>query len=283
MRNALIHTAVCLLIAGSFAIAPGAIAAPPGGVTSHKCTSAVSAAKLQEKIDAASEGDVIEVSGDCLGFNYTIATDKLTLRGVDGATITGDGLAPAITVAADRVVIADWAAIDGATNVGVSVGRSGSAEISNVGALTGSNGVLVTESAFANIVGSHLSDNTAASAALLVSLGGHARVQDTEVSGNNRRGIVIVNTGTAHIAGGTTINDNREEGIFILHGSLLLDGADNYLQGNATAALVGDRDINCFNYSRITVNQPFANPAGSEAFFECWLSLGQTTVFSPAP
>jgi hypothetical protein len=62
-----------------------AFAAPPSGPTTHKCTaSPVSAAKLQEVLDAADEGDEIEVTVDCVGFNYVITTHGLTLRGRDG-------------------------------------------------------------------------------------------------------------------------------------------------------------------------------------------------------
>ena len=84
-------------------LASSAFAAPPGSKV-HKCTpNQLSAAKLQVLINAADEGDVVEVEGDCVGFNYLITTDGLTLRGIGNARITGDGAAPAITITGHQV------------------------------------------------------------------------------------------------------------------------------------------------------------------------------------
>ena len=143
-------------------LASAAFAAPPGGPITHICTaSPLSAAKFQEKIDAANEGDVVEAEGDCVGFNYVITADSLTLRGIDGGTITGDGLAPAITIAgAHKVTIEGWAVIDGGAARGIRVLAGGSAVVRDILLITGRQGFVVTEASFVEMINSKFVDAT---------------------------------------------------------------------------------------------------------------------------
>ena len=71
-------------------LASSAFAAPPF----ISCNGA-GAEKLQAEIDAASEGDVLEVKGDCAGVNYVIATNGLTLGGharLEGSDVSGNNI-----------------------------------------------------------------------------------------------------------------------------------------------------------------------------------------------
>ena len=235
---------VALLFVGL--LASTAIAAPPSGPTTHKCTSPISAAKLQEAIDAAQEGDVIEVTGNCVGFNYLIATDDLTLRGVDGATITGDGLAPAISIIADRVAIEDWAGIDGGVANGIVVRASGSATVSNVSLIEGLEGIVVTQSAFAEV---NDSDIQADQDGVLVQFGGSVRLADNTISFNGRDGVLVVTSGTVEIADGNTINNNGRWGVLASSGQVGFTRGTSTVQSNATA------DLACRSYSRVHVIQ----------------------------
>ena len=78
MFKALFGSASIFVIAVFAMVASSAIADPP----LNKCVG------LQAAIDAASDGDVIKVKGDCVGTNYVIATNGLTLRGIANATLT---------------------------------------------------------------------------------------------------------------------------------------------------------------------------------------------------
>lgn len=226
--------------------ASSAMAAKPGGPTTHNCTSQISAAKLQEKIDAAAAGDVIEVSGDCAGFNYSIVTDDLTLRGVAGATITGDGLAPAVSIIADRVAIEDWAGIDGGVANGILVGASGSATVSNISLIEGLNGVVVTQSAFAEVEDSAIQADRDGIIALS---GGSVKIAATDISFNGRDGVLVVTSGTAEIAAGNTINNNGRFGVLASAAQVGFTRGTSTVQNNPAG------DLACRSYSRIHVNQ----------------------------
>lgn len=235
---------------------------------------------LQATIDAASDGDVINVKGHCNGHSYVIATNGLTLRGQGIAKITGDGTAPALTITGHQVTVENFNLIDGDGDNGIVVSANGSANILDIASIKGFRSVLVIESAYANIVDSSLSNNLIGDTALVVSLGGHARLESSDVSGNNRRGIFIGNGGSMQLGSDNTINGNGEEAIMILYGLLAMTGTNNIASGNATKFLPGDNDVNCFNFSRIFIVNLFTND-GTFNFGECRLSLGATTVFTP--
>lgn len=244
MLNALFGSVYIMVTSVFVMAASSAIAAPPAGSITHKCTSPVSAAKLQEKIDAASEGDVIEVTGDCIGFNYVIATDGLTFRGVDGATITGDGLAPAISIIADRVLVENWASIDGSASNGIVVRASGSATVSDIGMIAGNIGIIILQSAFAEVEGSTIQ---AGQDGVLVQFGGSVKLAGNTISFNGRDGVLVVTSGTAEIAAGNDISNNGRYGVIASSAQVGFTRGTSTVQNNTSA------DLACRSYSRIHV------------------------------
>jgi parallel beta-helix repeat protein len=244
MLNTLFGSLYGLVIAAVAMAASSALAAPPAGPITHKCTSPVSAAKLQEKIDAAQEGDVIEVTGDCVGFNYLIAINDLTFRGVDGATLTGDGLAPAISIIADRVSVENWAGIDGGASNGIVVRASGSATVSDIGMIEGNIGIIALQSAFAEVEGSTIQ---ASQDGVLVQFSGSVKLTDNTISFNGRDGVLVVTSGTAEIAAGNNISNNGRYGVIASSAQVGFTRGTSTVQNNTSA------DIACRSYSRIHV------------------------------
>lgn len=224
----------------------------------------------------------ITVTGAC-NESVSIFTDDVVLNGSGTASIVGDGSSAAIDIAADRIVIADWASVEGGASFGIRVGGSGSATISNVASIKGSRGVLVTESAFANIVDSSLSNNQTGSPGdgLFVQLGGNAALQGSSFSGNNARGILIVNTGSVSPMSDNSIDGNDSDGIRILHGALTIrsDGANNTVSGNGV--VTGLEDVRCFNFSRIFVGTSLANTGGTSVISNCIVATVGGPLFTP--
>lgn len=246
MFKALFGSTSVFVISVFAMVASSAMAAPPAGPITHKCTSPVSAAKLQEKIDAAHAGAVIEVSGDCIGFNYLIAIDDLTFRGIDGATITGDGLAPAISIIADRVLVENWAGIDGSASNGIVVRASGSATVIDIGMIAGNIGIIVLQSAFAEVEGSTIQ---AGQDGVLVQFGGSAKLAGNTISFNGRDGVLVVTSGTAEIAAGNDISNNGRYGVIASAAQVGFTRGSSTVQNNTSA------DLACRSYSRIHVLQ----------------------------
>lgn len=238
-------------------LASSAIAAPPGEPTSHKCTNPSTSAKLQDKFDAADEGDVVEVEGDCVGFNYLITTDGLTLRGIDGAEITGDGMAAAITIMSHQVTIEDWAVIDGGAEDGIFVRQGAAALLRNITLITGEDGILVAGAAFAEVNNSNVVG--AADDGIVAFQNGTVLIRDSDISNNGRFGVAAFSGGAVNINGGNTINNNDREGLFAaggqLHVAAFFGGRDNTVQNNdlGEVVILNRNDIGCSSFARLRV------------------------------
>jgi hypothetical protein len=236
-----------------------AMAAPPP--INHNCTNAVTSAKLQEKIDKAVEGDVIEVTGDCIGVDYVMARDRLTLRGIDGATITGTGASPAITVTHDETIIEGWDLIDGGINHGVVVRASGSALVRDILVISGVNGVQVIDSSFVEV------DNVAIQVTgdgIAAISNGSAVIRNTDISDNPDDGVVAAGGGQVSLAGGNTIENNGDFGIIVAAGQANIDGS-NTVQGNRI-------DLDCRQFSRVRVVQSITSSTDILRSSDCEVS-----------
>lgn len=237
---------------------------------------------LQDAIDDANEGDEIKVIGDCVG-NHVITTDGLIVSGQGGATITGTGDAPAITIAgADKVTLEGFAEINGNSDRGIVVRASGSAVVREISLITGSNGVFVTQSAFVEING--VDDIIADDHGIVADLNGSAEIVDSNISGNGRDGVHVAAGGAVNIAGGNTINNNGRHGIFSSGGQILFNGA-NTVQDH----LDPNWDIRCSAFSRMIVTQSITStserflPAGSGGVVQCfYFSFGEPVFVPPA-
>lgn len=273
MLKTILSSASVIVIPLFAMVASGAIAAPPGPLP-HKCSNPVQSAILQEVIDDADEGDVIEVEGDCVGFNYVIATDGLTLRGVDGATQTGDGLASAITVKADDVIIEDFDEIDGAASTGIFVTAAGSASIHDIGLVTGGDGISIIEGAYANIKNVLVSGT--ADDGIVLATNGTARIENTEILGVPDDGLLVISGGAVNFVGGNTIHFSGDKGLLASGGQLQISGA-NTIENNTGG------DIQCVGFSRIAVvdSVTSATHIGIISPSSCALALIGGPLFAP--
>lgn len=191
----------------------------------------------------------ITVVGDCTE-NLEIRQDDIVLNGSGSATLTGNGSSPAITITGNRVVIEDWAGIHGGTKTGILVGESGSATISNVDSITGSDGVMVTQSAFMRV---EYSDIQATDDGIVATQGGNAYVTHSDSSFNGGDGAVVVGGGSAEFGTGNTINSNGRDGIIFSGGNAYFSGGSSETQSNNTSSDPLGYDIVCVAYSRVLV------------------------------
>jgi nitrous oxidase accessory protein len=81
--------------------ASGSDASEPNGVSQKRPTIAVS---LQEQIDAAAPGDTVRIESG-IHAGPVVIRKPVTLIGVDGAEIRGDGIGNVVTIAADDVTL----------------------------------------------------------------------------------------------------------------------------------------------------------------------------------
>jgi hypothetical protein len=220
--------------------ASSALAGPPTGPRQVNCLDD----NLQEEIDESETNDVLEVTGDCDG-SVVIPIDGLTLRALAGATLTGDGANPAISITGNRVTVEDWALIDGDTADGIVVGASGSAQIQDISLVEGNDGIVVTNAASAEI--DNVLDIDATDDGIFATLNGVAIITNTNSSNNGGDGLVIGGGGAVHLAGGNTVNSNGRYGIFTSGGQLQISGS-NTVDGHGV-------DVWCTAFSRIIPRQ----------------------------
>lgn len=273
MFKVLLSSAAVIVILAFAMVASAAFAA--SGITNHNCTNAITSAHLQDKIDNAAEGDVIEVSGDCIGADYVIAGDSLTLRGVGGATITGTGAAAAITIAgADKVTLEGFAVVDGDANDGILVNAGGAAVVRDIPLITGEDGVVVSggflEVNNSNVVGADDDGILAVQNATLL-------IRDTDVSGNGDDGVIAASGSVVHFNGGNTVNNNGGDGLLVSIGNAQFNGT-NTVQDNS------DIDINCFGFSRILVFQSVTSSSRNSRARDCLVAqVSGTPLFVDHP
>lgn len=259
MFKVLLSSAAVIVIFVFAMVASAAFAAP--GITTHNCTNAITSAHLQDKIDNADEGDVIEVSGDCVGADYVIAGDSLTLRGVGGATITGTGAAAAITITHDHATVEGWALIDGGIDHGIVVRASGSALVHDISVIAGEDGIQVIQSASVEVSNVSIDANDDG---IFAASNGSALISDTDISGNPDDGVVAAGGGQVTLAGGNTINNNGDFGVIVAAGQAAFNGA-NTVEGNRV-------DLDCRQFARVFITQSIKSSSRDLSSRDCVVS-----------
>ena len=227
---------------------------------------------IQARIDEGIENRVIEVDGDCEQ-NVVVDVNGVTINGGDIATITGDGLTPAITITANEVAIEHWAEIDGGLEDGIVVHAGGSAVVRDINLITGEDGVVVTEAAFVEI--NHSNVFEADDQGIVASQSGGAKIIDTTTTFNTNDGVLAVSGGSVNIAGGNTINNNGRFGLFAAGSQYEIRGA-NTIQDNA------EFDIRCAAYSRVIVIDSITSTTQEDSTTSCVLfGLNGIPIFVP--
>lgn len=229
--------------------ASSVLADPPTGPRQIDCPD-----NLQEEIDESETNDVLEVTGDCIG-SIVVSIDGLTLRALAGATLTGDGVTPAISITGNRVTIEGWSLIDGITADGIVVGASGSAQVRNITLIKGNDGIVVTDAASVEI--DNVSDIDATDDGIFAVFNGVALITNTNSSDNGDDGVVVGAGGVIALNGGNTINNNSRYGIFASGGQVRIGGA-NTIQGNS------NYDVRCTGFTRILVTQTLSSSSSQE-------------------
>ena len=172
---------------------------------------------IQGALDAAEDGDVIEVKGACVE-NVTVRGFNITLRGLPGASITAaDDDKDVIAVRGIDARIEDWDLISGGRN-GISLSFSASATIARnkvVGAAD--HGIVVNRSAFATIDRNEVLDNVKVGIKIMKS--GSADLFNNTVSGTKERLTggsghgIMVNLGASADLEGNTSTGNAADGL----------------------------------------------------------------------
>lgn len=211
---------------------------------------------IQAELGKAQDGDVIEVSGPCTE-NIVIENNRITLRGVGGATLTGpDATESTVLVRGLNVRIEDFAApgfISGGSNV-VQVQRGASADIRNNVIENGvSSGVLVNQSAYARVMGNTVQNN--GTQGVTIRQSASADVLSNDILNNGLRGIQVSDAAEADIDDNDIIN-NGSDGIRVRRTShIRLSeepglGVPNRINGNS------GRGIRCQTNSTIRSATP---------------------------
>ncbi len=224
---------------------------------------------VQDAIDNANVGDHIVVVGNCTGTSLVVSTDQLTLLGQGSAKLTGDGVAPAITVTAAQVTIEGWNLIDGGADHGIVVRAAGSAFVHDIASIAGNDGIQSIESAYvdiSNVAGINVNDD-----AIFVASNGSALISGTNISDNPDDGVVAASGGVVILSGGNTIENNGDFGLIIAAGQAIFNGA-NTVQGNRV-------DVDCRSFARIIVFQSVTSSSGNAATSDCDLIEGFAPVF----
>jgi len=243
--------------------APTAVGGPPScGVSNTRNHKGYNS--LQAAVNAAKAGDTLEVKGTCIG--NTSVDKSITLSGVTNnafpgpPTLDGDEQGTVVTITAGTTTIRNMTITNGKTPDfgGGIAARSGSSLVLINSAVSGnsagSSGGIDSDGGTVTLIGSTVSNNTAAGATNCQGLGscaggiwnfgGTLTLIDSTVSGNTatRRGGGIVNQtptgGSAALltlSGTTSITDNHA-----ISNSAVNLGGGIWIRGGATVTATGD-------------------------------------------
>lgn len=210
--------------------------------------------KVQDELDDAEDGDVIEVSGTCVE-NITINKNRITLEGQPGATLTAavdEG--STITVQGLNTNISGFSSISGSgiTSV-INVQRGSSVEIQGNTIENGVGfGIIVNSSAYARILGNTIQNNDIAG--INVRQSASADILSNTVTGTRRQGI-IVSAGAEADIDDNVITNNGGDGIRVRRTShIRLSGKPGFGQANLIEGNL--RAVRCLSNSSIFSDKP---------------------------
>ena len=242
---------------------------------------------IQEALDDAVGGDVIEVQGPCIE-NVTVRGFNITLRGLTGASITAaDATKDVIRVRGIDIKIEDFDLVTGGIiggENGISVLRASSAVITNNNVDGAANhGIVANRSSFAKIEDNIVTDS--GKIGIKVMKSGSADIIGNDVSGTKGafgHGIHINLGGSADLEGNTS-SDNGGDGLRVQNTSAVrLRITANVFKNN------GGFGIKCRTNSSVDVSvaQTFgtilggdANTAGDTAKFSGCITSGAADPF----
>lgn len=282
MLKAIFGSASFFVIAVFAMAASSAIADPPGEVNVN-CNSPGGSAALQEAIDSAVIGLVINVQGTCTG-NYVVTTDDVELQAKPNAElVAADGGTQVVTVEADDVVIEGFSSIrgGGAGNIFVHNGssaivRDNVIENSNTG-----NGVSTTESSHVDVTGNTIQNNSRHGVSAF--LGGTATLVDNVITGNGTDGVLVSRSSSVLLIGNTiTLNERNGVGMFsssTLSFGLPVGGPTNpnTIENNHQNLAIFGVDVNCTGFSTITVGTQVISATKTQNLSNCLSAL----IFAP--
>jgi parallel beta-helix repeat protein len=195
--------------------------------------------RIQTALDAANDGDVIQVSGNC-NENVVIDKNRLRLEAVAGATLNGPNVNdPTIAVKGLNVEIRGFASISGGRST-IRVEGGGSAVIEQNILQNSLRGILVIQSSYARIENNTIQNHAGPSSiGIEVRQSSAADIFFNTIQNNQLSGIQISDGSAADIDENNILN-NGSFGILIRRTSHARLGGDpvsgvaNFIQGNNT-------------------------------------------------
>jgi parallel beta-helix repeat protein len=216
---------------------------------------------LQDAVDAAQTGDVINVTGTC-DENVVIGEEKqrLTLDGGNVATIDGDSNSRTLTVRGSKGIrIQNFTITGGAGGILMLQGSSGVINNNNIHD-TGGEGVVIQESSSSRIVNNNIHNNPRDG--ITIHENSTARIgfyitsdsvpSPNTIQSNGGRGISVLRTSHAQIVS-NNISDNASDGIGVFRLSHA-DIASNTINHNGTGA-GGGHGINVGHNSAVQLGE----------------------------
>lgn len=218
---------------------------------------------IQDQLDRARPGDVIEVQGTC-SENIVIRKSGITLRGILGATLDGpDTATDTILVERDGVVIEDFATISGGRDV-IRVHRAASAVIQNNTTISGGdqNCINVVSTANATITGNTIQN--CGNRGIIVRRASSGRIFTNTITGNGNHGIQVRSAAFGDISE-NIVTDNVGDGIVVARNAhiRLSNNSSNSLTN--TLLRNGGFGVRCSQTSSITVGTSQTFGAGGDA------------------
>ncbi|MCH7779176.1 MAG: right-handed parallel beta-helix repeat-containing protein [Gemmatimonadetes bacterium] len=232
---------------------------------------------IQAALDAAAEGDTIEVSGTC-NESITIRNDhtvvdgqSVVFGGVGGAKIivpvaSGDR---AVSIRADFVTIVGFSEIIGERQ-GISVSGNNQSIRGNTIKDSDSHTIILTSNASASI-----RDNVITNSGfhgIRVARGANATIQDNTITGSRRHGIQLSEVSSGEIEG-NTITDNGRNGLTVsANAAVRLRDAPNVFERN------GGSGIACSTGGSLDLDTAPVFGTGADANAEGDISVSDTCV-----
>jgi hypothetical protein len=220
------RTGSILLVFGLLVGALSFLPSPAAAATmSVDCAADPSA--LQPAIDAAEPGDIVNVTGTCLG-NFTIDKD-LILQGT--GTLDGNHEGPVLRIAGGRVTVADLTITNGVASDNFCFFARGGGGIYNSGTLTlnsarvnGNSGGGIYNDCFSNLI-----------------LNG-----STTVSGNSGFGIDLDYLSSVTLNDAASVSNNTNGGINVAH--------DGYVEMNDSSSVTGNTGSGIYDNGGVSMN-----------------------------
>ena len=230
------------------AVAMAGLSASPSQAVTLKANCDIGQS-IQQKLDLASTGDTVEVSGTC-GESVVMRTDRITLdcKSLANASITGTGGASTtVGVVARNAVVKNCTIARGDSGIStVSVSRNGSAEITD----NLLDGVSIVHSSYGRLIGNEITG--APSNGVVVSSGSYADIFDNNIHDNASSGLFVGNSsGVDLVDNDITGHDGvRRYGVIVSRTSVI-NFTDSFFGSTANVITGNTRGIGCFNNSAL--------------------------------